>query len=83
MQQSGDTSPLLAANTKQAEDRLDELNGRLEGRLRELQKERQLHHQRYSAARFGLGAAPSGPRRRRESPPWSATMRSSALPLMR
>jgi superfamily II DNA or RNA helicase len=40
MQQNGDTSPLLAANTKQAEDRLDELNGRLEGRLRELQKER-------------------------------------------
>ena len=40
MQQNGDTSPLLAANTKQAEDRLDELNGRLEGRLRDLQKER-------------------------------------------
>jgi superfamily II DNA or RNA helicase len=39
MQQNGDTSPLLAANTKQAEDRLDELNGRREGRLRELQKE--------------------------------------------
>ncbi len=39
-QQSGDASPLLAANTKQAEDRLDELNGRLEGRQRELQKER-------------------------------------------
>jgi hypothetical protein len=39
-QQSGDSSPLLAANTKQAEDRLDELNGRLEGRQRELQKER-------------------------------------------
>ena len=39
-QQTGDTSPLLAANTKQAEDRLDELNGRLEGRQRELQKER-------------------------------------------
>jgi len=39
-QQTGDSSPLLAANTKQAEDRLDELNGRLEGRQRELQKER-------------------------------------------
>jgi hypothetical protein len=39
-QQSGDSSPLLAANTKQAEDRLDELNGRLEGRQRELQRER-------------------------------------------
>ncbi len=39
-QQNGDASPLLAANTKQAEDRLDELNGRLEGRQRELQKER-------------------------------------------
>jgi superfamily II DNA or RNA helicase len=39
-QQTGDSNPLLAANTKQAEDRLDELNGRLEGRQRELQKER-------------------------------------------
>jgi len=39
-QQNGDNSPLLAANTKQAEDRLDELNGRLEARQRELQKER-------------------------------------------
>jgi superfamily II DNA or RNA helicase len=39
-QQNGDSSPLLAANTKQAEDRLDELNGRLEARERELQKER-------------------------------------------
>jgi len=38
-QQNGDNSPLLAANTKQAEDRLDELNGRLEARQRELQKE--------------------------------------------
>jgi superfamily II DNA or RNA helicase len=38
-QQNGD-SPTLAANTKLAEDRLDELNGRLEIRQRELQKER-------------------------------------------
>jgi hypothetical protein len=39
-QQSGDTTPLLAANIKQAEDRVDELNGRLERRQRELQQER-------------------------------------------
>jgi hypothetical protein len=38
-QQSGDASPLLAANTRQAEDRLDELNGRLERRQQELRKE--------------------------------------------
>jgi superfamily II DNA or RNA helicase len=35
------SSPLYAANTKQVEDRLDELNNRLEGRLAELDKERQ------------------------------------------
>ncbi|MCU1250560.1 MAG: helicase [Edaphobacter sp.] len=40
LQENGDTSPLLAANTKQAQDRLDELFARLEGRKRELQKER-------------------------------------------
>ena len=39
-QQSGDNTPLLAANLKQAEDRLDELNGRLERRQAELQQER-------------------------------------------
>jgi hypothetical protein len=39
-QQSGDSSPLLAANIKQAEDRVDELNGRLERRRKELQQER-------------------------------------------
>jgi SNF2 family DNA or RNA helicase len=39
-QENGDGSPLLAANTKQAQDRLDELFARLEGRKRELQKER-------------------------------------------
>jgi superfamily II DNA or RNA helicase len=39
-QQRGDTSPLMAANLKQAEDRLDELNGRLENRHRDLEKER-------------------------------------------
>ena len=39
-QEKGDTSPLMAANIKQAEDRLDELIGRLEGRRRELEKER-------------------------------------------
>ncbi len=39
LQETGDTSPLLAANTKQAQDRLDELFARLEGRHRELEKE--------------------------------------------
>ena len=39
-QQNGDTSPLLAANIKTTEDRLDELNGRLERRRDELQQER-------------------------------------------
>ena len=39
-QQKGDTSPLMAANLKQAEDRLDELNGRLETRHSDLEKER-------------------------------------------
>jgi hypothetical protein len=39
-QQSGDSTPLLAANIKQAEDRVDELNGRLERRRKELQQER-------------------------------------------
>ena len=37
----GDTSPLLAANLKQAEDRVDELTSRLERREAELQQERQ------------------------------------------
>ena len=39
-QQSGDSTPLLAANIKQAEDRVDELSGRLERRRKELQQER-------------------------------------------
>ena len=65
-QQNGDTSPLLAANTKQAEDRLDELNGRLEGRQRDLAKGAQLHYQRHSATWVGLGAATSGPGQRRD-----------------
>jgi superfamily II DNA or RNA helicase len=48
-QQAGDTNPLLAANMKTTEDRLDELNGRLERRRRELEQERQctiadIHH---------------------------------------
>jgi hypothetical protein len=48
-QQAGDTSPLLAANIKTTEDRLDELNGRLERRQEELKQERQctisdIHH---------------------------------------
>ncbi|MBW2149879.1 MAG: DUF3883 domain-containing protein, partial [Deltaproteobacteria bacterium] len=40
-QQQGEKSPLLAANIKQVEDRIDELNGRLERRREELDKERQ------------------------------------------
>ncbi len=40
-QQRGDVGPLLAANTKQVEDRLDELNARLERRLIELDQERE------------------------------------------
>lgn len=39
-QQSGDTTPLLAANIKQTEDRIDELNGRLERRRMEIRQER-------------------------------------------
>ncbi|MBC8432177.1 MAG: DUF3883 domain-containing protein [Desulfobacterales bacterium] len=40
-QQQDEKSPLLAANIKQVEDRIDELNGRLERRREELDKERQ------------------------------------------
>lgn len=40
-QQQDEKSPLLAANIKQVEDRIDELNGRLERRREELEKERQ------------------------------------------
>jgi superfamily II DNA or RNA helicase len=48
-QQAGDTSPLLAANIKTTEDRIDELNGRLERRREELKQERHciisdIHH---------------------------------------
>jgi hypothetical protein len=49
-QQQGDDSPLLAANIKLTEDRLDELNSRLERRTAEIQQERHctiggiLHH---------------------------------------
>jgi len=39
LQQNGDTSPLLAANMKQAEDRVYELNARLERRREELLQE--------------------------------------------
>jgi superfamily II DNA or RNA helicase len=39
-QQKGDATPLLAANMKTTEDRLDELNGRLERRREELKQER-------------------------------------------
>jgi hypothetical protein len=48
-QQAGDASPLLAANIKTTEDRIDELNGRLERRREELKQERHciisdIHH---------------------------------------
>ncbi len=48
-QQAGDVSPLLAANIKTTEDRIDELNGRLEKRREELKQERHciisdIHH---------------------------------------
>jgi hypothetical protein len=41
MQQRGDTSQPLAANLKQTEDRIDELNARLENRRAELDRERE------------------------------------------
>jgi TolA-binding protein len=41
MHQRGDTSQPLAANIKQTEDRIDELNGRLEHRRAELERERE------------------------------------------
>lgn len=41
MQQRGETSQPLAANIKQIEDRLDELNGRLETRRAELRREQE------------------------------------------
>jgi len=37
---SGDSNPSIPGNIKQAEDRVDELNGRLERRRQELQQER-------------------------------------------
>jgi hypothetical protein len=40
-EQAGTNPPLFEANKKQIEDRLDELNGRLERRREELQQERQ------------------------------------------
>jgi hypothetical protein len=39
--ENGDTTPLAQANKKQAEDRVDELNGRLERRREELCRERE------------------------------------------
>jgi superfamily II DNA or RNA helicase len=41
LQERGDSSQPLAANFKQTEDRIDELNARLENRQAELEKERQ------------------------------------------
>jgi hypothetical protein len=38
--EAGDSNPSIPGNIKQAEDRLDELNGRLERRRQELQQER-------------------------------------------
>jgi superfamily II DNA or RNA helicase len=64
MMQAGDTSQPVAANLKQTEDRIDELNARLEGRRAELQQEREclmgdIHH---------LGKAWVLPHPDRESP---------------
>ncbi len=37
--ESDDTNPMIAPNIKQTEDRIDELNGRLERRRQEIQRE--------------------------------------------
>ena len=76
MQENGDTSPLLAANTKQAQDRLDELFGRLEGRQRELEKERNCTIGDIQRHANGLGAAASGPS---DSPGLAAMVRDDEI----
>jgi len=58
-QQAGDTSPLVAANIKTTEDRLFELNARLE-RRRGTSAGAPLHNHRYPAPRPVLGVAASG-----------------------
>jgi hypothetical protein len=69
----------LAANIKQTEDRLDELNGRLERRRAELQQERQcmIGDIQYLARAWVL---PHPDARRLNSRRWSATRKSSASP---
>ncbi len=53
--QSRENNPLLAANLKQVEDKVDELNNRLERRRTEIERETLQHHCRYSASRPRLG----------------------------
>ncbi len=67
--QSREANPLLAANIKQVEDKLDELNNRLEKRRKEIERERVCtisdiqHHGR-------VWVLPHPERTRRRSPPW-------------
>ena len=68
-QQSGDSTPLLAANIKQVEDRLDELNGRLERRRKELQQERNCTISDIQRLGVRLGAAASRTRTARSGRP--------------
>jgi hypothetical protein len=74
-QQAGDTSPLVAANIKTTEDRLFELNARLERRREELQQERHctitdIHH---------LGRAWVLPHPERQAPEIRAVVRDDEI----
>jgi len=74
-QQSSDSNPLLAANLKQTEDRLDELNNRLEKRTAELVQER---HCTISDLRL-VGQAWVLPHPERQSPGMAAMVRDDAI----
>ena len=82
-QGQGDSTSPIAANIKQVEDRLDELNGRLERRRTELSAGAPLHNQRYSAGRRVRGSFPIRNAIRPKSPHLSATMKSSGSPSRR
>ena len=74
-QQAGDTNPLTAANIKTTEDRLFELNARLERRREELQQERHctitdIHH---------IGRAWVLPHPERETPSVSSLVRDDEI----
>ena len=58
MQQRGDTSQPLAANIKQTEDRIDELNGPPGAPSRRTRTRARMHDRRHPACRPGLGLAP-------------------------